>query len=78
MMPLKIERLFAFIAKDELTGDEGVCGFQSDMGWMPMVGADQAMIDKLRPMARSIAKASGKEIVICRFSIREEIETIGG
>ncbi len=74
---MKIERIFAFIAKDD-QGNEGVCGFQSDMGWMAMVGADQAMIDKLKPMARSIAKSSGKTITICRFSIREEIETIDG
>ncbi len=76
MEPLKIKELFAFIATDE-AGNEGVCGFHSDSGWIPMVGADQAMIDKLKPIAKRLAQTTGQPLEVCRFSTRESIETIG-
>jgi len=75
-MPLKIEQMFAFIATDE-KGDEGVCGFKGGDGWIPMVGADMAMVDKLRPIARMTAISTKTPIKLCVFTKREEVEEIG-
>ena len=44
--------------------------------WMAMVAADKARVDSLRHVARDIAKASGKKVKLCRFSVREELEVI--
>ena len=72
---LKIDQLFAFVATDE-DGNEGLCGFRSANGWIPMVGADMAMVEHLRPIALATAKASGQPIKLCLFKTREEVEDI--
>ena len=75
-MPLKIEKMFAFVATDD-EGNEGVCGFNvGGAGWMPMVGADMAMVEKLRPMALATAEKSGQRIKLVLFTNREEVEEI--
>lgn len=72
---LRIDEMFAFVAIDK-TG-EGVMGFMGPSGqWFPMVGADMARVDQLRPMAQEIARTSGKEIKLLKFSKREELEVI--
>ena len=70
-----IKEMFAFIAVDD--GDEGICGANlPGIGFAPLVGADMERIDSLRPIARDIAMALGKEIKLVKFSVREELETI--
>lgn len=73
-MTLKIEEMFAFIAEE--TDGEGLTGFHSRAGWVPMVGADMARVDSMREIAREIANATGRKITLCRFSVREEMEVI--
>lgn len=69
---LKITEMFAFVAKDE--NGEGVVGIRaSDGTWMPLVGADHARIESLRPIAREIAEASGKEVILLRFINRVDM-----
>ena len=75
MMP-KIEQIYAFIAEDTGPDDEGVTGFATGMGWMPMVGADIDRIESLKPIAQQIAKSTGKKIKLIKFTNREEVETI--
>jgi len=71
----RIDRMYAFIAEDE-TG-EGLTGFLSVGGvWMPMVAADEARVDALREIAQSVATASGKQVRLCVFERRVELETI--
>lgn len=76
-MSERISEMFAFVAIDA-EGNEGVAGFQNlETGvWYPMVGADMARVDSLRPMARRISKATGKEIRLLKFTTREELEVI--
>ena len=75
---MKITTIKAFIATDA-SGDEGVCGFMKPDGqWLPMVCADDARVDSLRPLAEKIAKATGKIITLSRFSVREDLEVFGG
>lgn len=75
-MDLKIDEMYAFIATDE-DGQEGICAFQIESGlWMPMVGADLKRVDSLRPIARSIVLATGRQIEVCKFTNREHLEMI--
>lgn len=48
---LKITELYAFIAKDK-NGHEGIMGIRNSKGeWMPLIGADVEMVEKLKPIA---------------------------
>jgi hypothetical protein len=74
----KIEQLFAFIAhEDEDPDDEGVVGVRMGGGdWMPLVGADPARVDALRPLAKMVARITGKRIVLALFKNRNNLEVI--
>lgn len=74
----KITEMWAYIIEDDGPDDEGVTAFQPVGGdaWMPMVGADEARMKSLRPMAKRLATLHGKPIKLVRFSVREEVETI--
>lgn len=74
---LKIETIHAFISVDE-KGDEGVCGFMSGQGWMPMVCADEARVNSLRQLAKKMSKETKMQIKLIRFSVREDLEIIKG
>jgi hypothetical protein len=60
-MPKKIERLFAFVSVDDGSGDEGIIAFldQTTGTMMPMIGADIARVDSLKPIAEQIKAAMG-------------------
>ena len=73
---LKIEEIFAFVAEDEEDQVEGVCGYKTRNGWLPMVGADQTRVASLRPFAQIVANATGKEITLAKFTVRTDVETI--
>lgn len=72
----KITEMYAFIAEDTGPDDEGVIGFTTSTGWIPMVGADMKRVDSLRPIATSIARDLGKRVKLIRFTNREELEEI--
>lgn len=73
-MDLKIEKMYAYIT---LEGEqEGVIGFHSGMGWVPLVGADTDRAKSYRPVAQDIANRTGKEVKLIFFSQREEVEVI--
>lgn len=71
---LKLDKLFCFMSEDE-TG-EGVCGFKTEQGWMPMVGGDMARVKSLMEMAQHISDATGKPIHLLEFDARKLIKTI--
>lgn len=69
--------MFAFISfTEDDPEDEGVIGWKFGDTWIPLVGADMARIDSLRPVAKKIAEISGKKIVLSKFSKREDLEEI--
>ena len=72
----KITEMFAFIAEDTGPEDEGVTAYSLGAVWMPMVGADMARVNSLRPIAQQIASSSGKVVRLLRFTHREELETL--
>lgn len=76
-MAFMIKEVWAYIAIGE-DGEEGVCGFRSTQGWMPMVCADEARVKSFRPIAEKIARDSDKTITLARFTVRTDLETIPG
>jgi len=71
MTKLKIEKMYAFVAEND--EGEGVMAFKSGNTWLPMVGADFKRIDSLLPIAKELAKASGKEFKILQFDNRTDV-----
>jgi len=69
--------MFAFVAEDTGPDDEGIIGTKTSEGWMPLVGADMARVDSLRPIAEAIAHQLGKPVKLLRFGTCEELEVIG-
>lgn len=72
---LEIKTITAFISIDD--EGEGIAAFQAPDGtWMPLVAADPARVESLRPIAQMIADSFGKEIEVVEFSVRTKIEEI--
>ena len=78
----KIEQMYAFIVEDTGPNDEGVIGIQSPPGsdgtklWLPLVGADMARMDSLRPTALGIGRQVGKAVKLVRFTNRKDLEIL--
>ncbi len=73
---LRIDQMYAFIVLDD-DNTEGIPAFESRSGTMvPMVGADMAMIERLRPLALRMAREMKKKITLVRFTNREVLEEI--
>lgn len=66
----KITELYAFVATDP-DGSEGIMAFRSGDHWMPMIGADLARVESLRPLADRIAKATGQQYEIRYFTRKQ-------
>lgn len=78
-MGFRIETLTAYVAVDPADGDEGVVGHRMPDGTtMPLIGADETRIKDLRPYAEAVAAATGQQIKLVRFSVREDLEVIEG
>lgn len=71
----KIKTLMAFVSEDA-NGDEVIAAFKTELGWMPMIGADENRIKSLRPMALDLYLHTGIPIKLVRFTTREEIDSI--
>lgn len=74
----RITMLWAFISDEE--GDGIISAGPVLVGGvpqhMPLVGADEARMRSLEPMAQRIATATGKRIELVRFTTREHIRSI--
>ncbi len=68
----QIDRIWAFVLEDTGPGDEVVVSFGS---W-PMIGADQARVTSMRPVAQQIADQTRKPVKLLMFSVRTEVEAI--
>lgn len=55
----RIEEMYAFVTEDSGPDDEGIVGMSTESGWMPLVGADMARVESLKPIARNIGAATG-------------------
>ena len=72
----RIESMYAFIAEDSGPDDEGVIGMHTGAGWVPLVAADMARVESLRPFAASIARTTRKPVKLVHFTQRQDIEII--
>jgi len=73
MSNFKITTLTAFVAIDPENGDEGVMGFKTNNGWIPLVCADEARIKQMLPIAEQISSETGTKYRILQFSTREDV-----
>ena len=77
----RIEQMYAFVVEDSGPDDEGVVAIQSEDGaygpiWLPLVGADMARVESLKPLAKGIGQQIGKQVKLIRFDNRQDIEVI--
>jgi len=72
---LRIQDLHCFAAIDE-NGDEGIMAFTLNGMWHPMVCADAARIESMRPIALQLAQSNNRTVKLLRFGSRQDIETI--
>ena len=73
-----IDSLFAYLSEDA-EGNEGVCGFLTPDGMLPMIAADLERLRQLEPHAKAAAKTAakiGRKVKLVRFTQRIEIEEI--
>lgn len=72
----RIDSLFAFTCVDS-DGTEGVCAAQMPgLGTVPLMGADLAMVAKLRPLAQKVATQTGRKVVLSHYSVRTDQEVL--
>jgi len=69
----RIEGMYAFVAEDSGPDDEGVVAMSVGEVMMPLVGADMARVESLRPVARNISAETGKKIKLLHFTQREDL-----
>ena len=72
----RIEEMYAFVAEASGPDDEGIISMSTDFGWLPLVGADMARVNSLRPIARGIGRQIGKKVTLVYFSNRQDLEVI--
>lgn len=69
----KISQMFAFVM-DDGKGAEGIMGISAaDGSWMPLVGADMARVESLKPLADDIAKQIERSYRILKFKLVGEV-----
>jgi hypothetical protein len=73
----RIDNIWAFISSDE-SGEGVVAMFTQDIGWVPMIAADEARMISIKPIAQAIAKDQQKKIKLIRLTTREEVEEYDG
>lgn len=70
-----IPELYAFIA-DEPQGEGGICAADLGGTLMPLVTGNPANLDAMRGFAQQIADASGLQVKLVRYTVREDLEVI--
>jgi hypothetical protein len=72
----RIGHIYAFLSIDE-HGNEGLCAAPlGDLPVVPLIAADPARLGSLMPVAKRLAKATRKKIVLACFIARTDIKEI--
>lgn len=69
-----IDEIYAFIATDK--GDEGIISVELENTHFPLIAADKERLESLIPVARNIAKSSGRKVKLVKFGVREFVKDI--
>jgi len=72
----RIEEMYAFIAEDTESGDEGVVAMSVGNVMLPLVGADMARVESLKPIAKDISARIGRKVKLLRFTQREDLGNV--
>ncbi len=76
MADFRVAEVHAFLMVGE-DGDEGTPAFVAPDGTAyPLIAADPARLEALRPVAQAIADSTGRQVMLARFSVREDCEVI--
>lgn len=75
MTKQRVESIFAFCLVDD-DGDEGIVCVESLGGPQPLIGADVARVDSLRPIAQELATQWRKPITVRYFEHGRDVEII--
>lgn len=66
---LRIDEVYLFVSVDQ--HGEGVCAAP-----LPLIAADKERLASIIPVARMLAKRSGRKIKLIKFTMREELMEI--
>jgi len=73
----RVNEMWAWVTVDSRDGNEGIPAFQAKDGMaMPMIGADRARVESMRPIAERVASSTGIPVRLLRFTNREEVEVL--
>lgn len=76
-MSPRVTELYAYVIADTDDDDEGVPAFLGPTGvWMPMMGGDLELAERLRPKAQAMAAFKGKPVKLIRSTGIEVVEVI--
>jgi hypothetical protein len=70
----QIDKMHAILSVDH--DGEGIVGFNTPDGWIPMVAADRRVIDKMKDLAQQMSNVTRRKMVVVEFSTRTVIDTI--
>jgi hypothetical protein len=74
----RIDAIWAFLSVDPEDGNEGVLSgpLLGPGTQVPLIAADEARLQSLWPLARAIARASGRRCQLVKFHTREVIAQV--
>jgi hypothetical protein len=72
----QIEQMWAWTTVDPQDDTEGVIGVHTPDGWLPLVGADRARMESVRPIVQSLAAQGGFTATLVQFTDRVVIDAV--
>lgn len=69
----KITELYCFAVDDKDEDDEGVPAIDTELGLMPLMGADLERITSLLPKVQDVANQIGKPLRIYHFTNKRQV-----
>lgn len=72
----RIKSLHAICAIDPDNDSEGIGGFMTRNGPIPMIAADPVRLEQLEELAQEMSNREGIHYRVVRFSVREDLREI--
>jgi hypothetical protein len=72
----QIQQVFMYVTDGGEDGQETVVAFLSGLSWHPMVCTDESTAELMRAKAQEIAKATGQQIRLVRFTGAPEVRAV--
>jgi len=68
------DHLYVVLSKDDR--GEGIVAMQTDAGSMPLVLLDNSILDKVKSYIQHMAKETGRELYIVKYTKTEVLEIV--